>query len=123
MARSGKPFNVHVRFNERNTRQAEAAHILDTVPSKYKNAFLTLAIESYMTAHHPAGVNMEELMAIQKETDRSYTPKNPIMDNLARPKKQVPAMAVNTKPALPAEQDNDAVDDAIEKAMAMFGGK
>lgn len=119
-----KPLDVHVRFNSRNSRHVQAAEILASVPTKYKTAFLTVAIESYMASRYPAGVNMNELVAVQKETERSFQPKSPIQENLKHAPIRTPAPAAPT-PAKgsPGKPEDDDVISAIDKAMAAFGVK
>lgn len=120
-----KPLDIHVRFNGRNPRHVQAAEILATVPTKYKTAFLTVAIESYMASRYPPGVNMDDLVAVQKETDRSFQPKAPIQENLKRAPARASAHAAPPPEAKgsPGKPEDDNVINAIDKAMAAFGVK
>jgi len=128
MFMGGKPkkqLDVHVRFNSRNPRHVQAAEILATVPTKYKTAFLTVAIESYMASRYPPGINMDELVAVQKQTDRSFQPKSPIQENLKRTPARASAHAAPQPEAKgsPGKPEYDNVINAIDKAMAAFGVK
>jgi len=71
----------HLKFNGRNPRHVSSARALASVDKQYKSSFIALAIEYYMKTH-PMGISFEELMDMYRQSERTYTPKTPIAENL-----------------------------------------
>jgi len=113
----------HLKFNGRNPRHVKSALALVSVEKRYKSSFIALAIEQYMRTH-PMGISIEELLGMYRQSERSYTPKAPITDNLQ--KIHLNESRVKTLPgvsplAAGSDKDDAETRNAIDKAMDFYG--
>lgn len=107
----------HLKFNARNPRHVSSARALASVDKQYKSSFIALAIEHYMKTH-PMGISLEELLDVYRQSERTYQPKVPIVENLrngrGRPLPEAP-------PAAAKDAGEDAeTSSAIDKAMNYY---
>ena len=105
----------HVKFNGRNPRHVRSALALASVNNRYKSSFIALAIEHYMEAH-PLGIDLEELLNMYRQSERSYRPKAPISENLKNAHGQRRVAA----PSDERPSEDAGTSDAINKAMDFY---
>lgn len=107
----------HLKFNGRNPRHVSSARALASVDKQYKSSFIALAIEYYMKTH-PMGISFEELMDMYRQSERTYSPKTPIAENLQNGSvRHLP----EAPPIVPAVENEDAeTSSAIDKAMSYY---
>ena len=106
----------HLKLNGRNPRHIKAALALSSVDNRYKSSFIALAIEHYMQTH-PFGISLEDLMGMYRQSDRTYQPKIPIVENLPKPGEGRQL----TVPPDTEDSGGTATSSAIDKAMDFYG--
>ena len=94
----------NLRFNPKNARHVEAAKTLSMIDSKYKTAFVTMAIEAYRE-QHPDGIDTTELYMVKTLPNRCKH----IPSSNAAPEAAVPASGKETTQA-----GNEAAEAALD---------
>jgi hypothetical protein len=107
----------HIKFNGRNQRHVSSARALASVDQKYKTSFIALAIENYMKTH-PMGISIDELLAMYRQSDRSYMPKATITETRHNGRSQLPSASPPNR--LEAAQEDAEAGGAIDKAMDFY---
>ena len=107
----------HIKFNGRNQRHVSAARALASVDNKYKTSFIALAIEHYMNTH-PMGISLDELMAMYRQSDRTYRPKATISETKHNGRSRSP---VTSPPkSTEATREDSETGGVIDKAMDFY---
>jgi hypothetical protein len=64
---------------------------------------------------HPLGINLEDLMDMYRQSDRSYQPKAPIAENVKNiPQRPAPSDSSPAADALDESEGNSAIDKAMD---------
>lgn len=103
-------WSLHLRFNPRNPHHRRAAEYLSIVKGKYKTAFITAALESYLE-QHPYGPDYRQLEEIRLASYQGFLPKKPVRKNTSAREEAPPPVV----PAVPmGRQEDDQLDHVID---------
>ena len=110
------PLSCNLRFNVKNERHMKAAELLSMVGSRYKTAFVALAVEAYINTH-PSGIDINELREVQRDT--WHNEKEPSDGNT---KKIIKDACKISEAALPVVNDSepDKNGEAVKTAMNFY---